>query len=113
MDLTTIFGSDITVTVQPRKADRQFVGFSGANGMTSMNLGTRGRQITVTGRLYAAGANYNAARANLQAVIDAIESYQSALAADYTYRSLFAFYSSLHEDNRQIRFVTHCTAGIR
>jgi len=57
-----------------------------------MNLGTRGRLILVTGRLSAAGITYNIARANLQAAIDAIETYQNAPAADYTYRGQ-TFYS--------------------
>ena len=83
--LTTIFGSEIKVYAQPRNADRQYVGFAGADGLVSMLMGTRGRQIVVTGRLAASGANYNAARTSLQAVIDGIESYLSIEAADYSF----------------------------
>ncbi len=87
MDLETLFGSDICVTVQPRNLDRQYAGFAGAVGVTTMNLGTRGRQLVVTGRLSAAGASYNAARVNLQAAINAIELYLTAAAANYTYKT--------------------------
>jgi len=83
INLTTIFGSDIQVAAQPRQAKRQHSGFSGAHGVTSMNLGTRGRLITVRGRITGVGAGYDAARANAQAYIDFIESYQWNDGLDY------------------------------
>jgi len=73
--LTTIFGDEIKVYAQPRNIDRQYVGFPGANGVVSMHLGTRGRQIVVTGTIYGDGANYAAARTACQVKINAIESY--------------------------------------
>jgi len=87
-DLTDIFGTDIKVAPQPRQAKRQSVGFAGADGMTTMNMGTRGRLITVTGRLSytcGAGEGYWNGRAALQAAIDAIESYQYLDGAHYIY----------------------------
>lgn len=86
-DLTTIFGTNIKVYSQPLNIDRPYVGLAGAQGVLSMHLGTRGRQIVVTGRLGASGANYTLARANLQAVIDSIETwlYPGVPAADFSF----------------------------
>jgi hypothetical protein len=85
-DLNNIFGYEIKVYRQPRLAENQMTGFPGAHGVTAMNLGTRGSPITITGRLSATGANYDASRVNLQAWIDDIESYLSIPAADYSFR---------------------------
>jgi hypothetical protein len=85
-DLTTIFGNEIKVFRQPRLAENQMTGFPGAHGVTAMNLGTRGSPITITGRLSASGANYDASRINLQAWIDDIESYLSIPADDYSFK---------------------------
>ena len=38
-------------------------------------MGTRGRRLIVSGKLAATGANYQAARVNLQDIIDSIEEY--------------------------------------
>lgn len=84
-DLATIFGSAIKVGVQPRQSERQYAGFPGAHGVTTMAMGTRGRQLVITGTFYQNGENYAAARAALQTAIDAIEAYLYAAAADYTY----------------------------
>lgn len=84
-DLTTIFGNEIKVYAQPRQAERQYVGLPGVHGLLSMHMGTRGRQLVITGRLAAAGESYAAARTSLQAVIDDIESYLWATAADYSF----------------------------
>jgi len=85
MNLTEIFGSEIIVSPQPRIMQRQYAGIPGTEGLLSMTLGTRGRIITITGRLAATGASYAAARANLQTLIDAVEAYEHAEADDYTY----------------------------
>lgn len=79
-DLNNIFGSEIKVGLQPRQADRQYAGFPGAHGVVSTHLGTRGRQLVITGTIRAA------ARVACQAAIDAIEPYLWADAADYTYK---------------------------
>jgi len=84
--LTTIFGTEIKVYEQPRTADRQYVGFPGVHGLLAMHMGTRGRQLVITGILASSGANYNAARANLKAVINSIEPYLWASAADYSFK---------------------------
>jgi len=86
VDLTTIFGSEIKVSVQPRRAEKQYTGFPGAHGLVSMDLGTRGRQMVVTGRLRASGNDYSDARSNLQAKIDDIEEYLWADVSDYTFK---------------------------
>jgi len=91
-DLRQIFGSDTTLTVQPRRARRQLVGYAGAHGMTSMNMGTRGRLIAVSGRISFTDADYWVARENLQAVIDAIEAYQWTDGGDYYYDSQYFYY---------------------
>lgn len=86
MDITTIFGYEIVMHVQPRLAHRQYVGFPGGHGVVAMNLGTRGRAVTVSGRLAATGVNYNTARMNLQTWINDIEYYiTNASAYSYTY----------------------------
>lgn len=85
IDLTTIFGNEIKVYAQPRQADRQYVGLPGAHGLLSMDMGTRGRQLVITGKLAATGNDYADARTNLQAIIDDIESYLWATAADYSF----------------------------
>ncbi|HIJ66815.1 MAG TPA: hypothetical protein HPP51_00830 [Planctomycetes bacterium] len=85
-DLTTIFGSSINVTVQPREVDRRNAAYPGADGLTSMCMGTRGRAITVGGLLSASGANYNTARSSLQTIIDGIEAYLDNSAAQYTFK---------------------------
>jgi len=85
IDLTTIFGAQINVHVQPRQAHRQYVGFPGCHGVLGMHLGTRGRQLIVSGTLAATGASYNAARVNLQTWLNDIEAYLNADAASYTY----------------------------
>jgi len=84
-DLTTIFGSEIRVSPQPRLPIRQYAHFVGSHGLTAMHLGSGGYAIIVTGRLRASGASYAAARANMAAAIAAIESYNFADAADYTF----------------------------
>ncbi len=86
-NLTAIFGSAIKVYAQPRNIDRQYVGFAGAHGVVGMHLGTRGRQLVVTGKIGTSGANYTVARANCQAAINAIEAYTypEAVAADYSF----------------------------
>jgi len=83
--LTDIFGDEICVYAQPRQVDRQYVGFPGANGLVGMHMGSRGRQLVITGRLREDGANYQAARTALQAIIDEIEEYLNAELADYSF----------------------------
>jgi len=86
IDFTTIFGNEIKLYAQPRQGDRQYVGFPGAEGLVGMQMGTRGRQLVITGRLRAAGSDYSDARSNLQVIIDDIEEYQWSEAADYTFK---------------------------
>ena len=83
--LTTVFGGQISVSFQPRRAHRLRSAFSGANGLTDMMLGTRGYPITVTGVLYGSGVDYAAARANIASQIEGIEAYLWDPEEDYTY----------------------------
>jgi len=69
-DLTDIFGDEITVHAQNRKVDQQLSGNAGSHGLTSMNLGSRGYDLVVKGTLRESGESYDAARAELQAVLD-------------------------------------------
>jgi len=85
VDLTTIFGTEINVYCQPRMVERQYVGFTGGHGLLAMHLGTRGRQLVVTGTLRAYAASYAAARVILQAAIDTIEPYLWSDPADYSF----------------------------
>lgn len=86
-NLTTIFGNEIKVYAQPRQPDLQYTGFPGAAGLVGMNMGTRGRQIIVTGTLASFGSNYVNARDNLQDVINTIEAYlyPNVEPADYSF----------------------------
>lgn len=86
-DLTAIFGTEIRVVIQPRQSQRQLTAFAGAHGLASMNMGTRGRLIAVSGRIrYTNQSNpYWTNRAAVQAAIDAIEAYQWTDGYDYTF----------------------------
>lgn len=99
-DLTTIFGSEIKVFPQPNTPSKQRSGIAGTHGMLSMFLGSRGRTIIVTGRIATTGANYAAARANCQAIIDDIES-RTWLSAD-TYTFMGETYSNTEFDRIQL-----------
>ena len=91
-DLTTIFGNEIIVAALPPIVERQFTGFPGGHGLVSMDLGSRGRQLIIRGRLAETGSDYNTARANLQDELDDIQDYLFAEAADYKFKSQ-TFYS--------------------
>jgi len=83
--LTTLFGTEIKVFAQPRLVEIQFAGFPGAHGVTGMNLGTRGKPLTITGRLSYSGSGYDNSRELLDGLIANIEALLWADAADYTY----------------------------
>ena len=103
VDLTTIFGTAIKVYAQPRNIDRSYVGLAGSQGVLSMHLGTRGRQLVITGRMGSYGANYTIARANLQAVIDSIETwlYPGVAAADFSFFG-YTYYNCVFDQFRLI-----------
>lgn len=85
-DLNNVFGYDITAHRQPRITEHQIVGYPGAHGVTDMFLGSRGSPFVISGRLAASGANYDAARAALDAWLEDLEALQYQPAASYTYR---------------------------
>ena len=97
---TTIFGDEIIVSAQPRRAQKQRTGYPGSHGLTSMSLGTRGRPMVITGRLRATGTDYSNARSNLQTTIETIEAYLWADAADYTFKG--DTYSNVEFDKFQL-----------
>jgi len=78
-DLTTIFGTEINVTAQPREVVRQYNHFAGANGLTAMHLGSRGYHVTVAGRMHMA------TRALLETAVGDIQSWCFAPAYDYSF----------------------------
>lgn len=83
--LTAIFGSNINVYQQPIRSVRQYAGFAGAHGLAGMHLGTRGRQLVISGHLAVTVAGYNAARAAMQTAVNAIEAWLLADPADYSF----------------------------
>jgi hypothetical protein len=89
--LTSVFGSQINVVVQPRLTERVYTGFPAAHGVTTMFMGSRGRQVTVSGRIVTSVTTYALARVAAQVAIDAIEPYAWAPAADYTFNGCIYF----------------------
>ncbi len=83
VNLSTIFGPEINVVVQPRDVERSYSGYPGAHGVTTMFLGSRGRRIQISGRIVTNGVNYNLARVSCQTAINAIEAYLWSPAHDY------------------------------
>ncbi|MCE5186084.1 MAG: hypothetical protein LLF76_08170 [Planctomycetaceae bacterium] len=80
--------SELIVGRQPRQMSRRLDGYAGADGLTGMNLGTRGYVIPIILTLRAAGASYAAARATMEAYIYTVELLQDLDAAEYTYGSI-------------------------
>ena len=83
--LTTIFGSNINVYQQPIRSVRQYAGFAGAHGLAGMHLGTRGRQLVISGHLAVSEASYVLSRAAMRTAIDAIEAWLLPAPADYSF----------------------------
>lgn len=92
--LTSVFGNHISVAAQPRTMAVQLSAYPGAHGITGMRMGTRGRAVTVAGRLYATGLTYPLARAAMDSLVAAIEAYYTVDPADYEH--LGSLYSSLY-----------------
>jgi len=84
--LTSVFGDEITVYSQNRKADRQYSGFAGAHGLTSMLLGSRGYAIIVNGIVRGTGGSYSTARADAASTLANIEACLWAGATDYRFQ---------------------------
>ena len=85
--LTAIFGTEISVAPTPRRAQRQYYGFPGSHGVSTMQLGSRGWSFVVHGRLRATGISYAAARQTIEAAISVIDAWQWADAEDFTFGS--------------------------
>lgn len=88
VSITTVFGSEISVNTGLRVNQTQFTGYAGANGVTGMWLGTRGRLIIVSGTMRYTAASYLQARSGLIAAIELILSTYTGIAEDtWTYGS--------------------------
>jgi hypothetical protein len=74
--LQSIFGDEISVGEGHRQADREFTGYAGAHGLTSMLLGSRGRDVIVRGIVRGSGTNYSTARRNAAGKLDDLENAQ-------------------------------------
>jgi len=85
-DLEEIFGEEIVVNDEPRQAEREFTGFSGASGMTSMFHGTRGKVITVSGIIRGSGLTYSSSRQIAWLKFEKLESLMYEEAHDYTFK---------------------------
>jgi hypothetical protein len=84
--LNSIFGNDIVVADGPLEVSRLFNSFAGANGLTTIYMGSRGSPLLIIGSIRGTGIGYNASRADAAGQIATIESWLSADAGDYTYR---------------------------
>jgi len=85
-NLTTIFGSEIIVASQGKEADREFSGYAGSDGLTSMHLGSRGNAVVVRGIIRGSGNGYDTARADAAAKLAAIEDHFITGALDYSFK---------------------------
>lgn len=88
VSITTLFGSEIAVNTGYRVNQSQFVAYAGANGVTGMYLGTRGRLIIISGTLRYTAATFEQARYGLISAIDQIVATYTGIAEDtWTYGS--------------------------
>lgn len=85
-DLTSIFGSELIVASQGKESDREFSGYAGSDGLTSMHLGSRGNAVIIRGIVRGTGAGYDTARADAAAKLAAIEDYFITGALDYSFK---------------------------
>jgi hypothetical protein len=82
-DLIDLLGGEIVAYAQNRISDREFSGYAGSHGLTSMLLGSRGREVVVRGIVRGEGKDYAAAREDAVNKMDVIEALQWQQAADY------------------------------
>lgn len=86
-NLTTVFGNDIAVACGPSIQDMQFSAFAGANGLTALDMGSRGNIIVVTGIIYSSSnLVYSAARAQVEGIITSIKTWLGGAENDYTFQ---------------------------
>ncbi len=91
VELSSIFGSEIKVTIEPRRPARTYHGFAGVAGLTAMSLGSRGFGLNVTGTIR------DASRAAVETDVAIIESLQWLGIADYSHQGS-NYYRVLWED---------------
>jgi hypothetical protein len=89
MNLTSIFGNEITVYRTALQVDREYTGFAGAEGLSCMFLGTRGYGIVVTGILRAngSGSSYQNARSAMADKILDLENWLVSDDRDYKFNN--------------------------
>lgn len=100
--LTSILGNEIKVFVQPRVMNRQFTGFAGMHGVTSMSMGTRGYIVDIEGVIRTYGPAYATAYANMASQVDTFESLQFLGIDNYTYNGA-TFFGCLFHNPRLLR----------
>ena len=91
-ELANIFGDEITVHAQRRKADRQFSGFAGAHGLTSMLMGSRGTPLVVKGTVRGTGSSYSAARDSADSKLAVLENLLWEQADSYSFKGRTYYY---------------------
>ncbi|HOQ06150.1 MAG TPA: hypothetical protein PKY88_13165 [Anaerohalosphaeraceae bacterium] len=85
-DLQTLLGSELTVGLNNRRMQRQYLGFAGAHGLATIALGTRGFELPISGVIRATGTTYKQARNNAVMIAQNLEALQAAEPADYFYK---------------------------
>lgn len=80
IELSSIFGSEIKVTIEPRQPARTYYGFAGVHGVTAMFLGSRGFGLRITGTIR------GATRAIVEAAVAAVETLQWLGIANYSHQ---------------------------
>ena len=90
-ELSSIFGTEIKVTIGPRQASRSYYGFAGVHGVTAMFMGSRGFGLTVTGTIRAA------TRALADSAVAAIEALQWLGINNYSHHGSY-YYRVVWED---------------
>ena len=90
-ELTSLLGTELIVSFDPRQVDRQFAAFAGADGLTGISLGTRGHAIFVTGVIRVAAPTYDAGRSNASTVIQNLESLQYLTEDDYHFKGSYFY----------------------
>jgi hypothetical protein len=90
IDLTTIFGTEISVTTLQANSERTYDAFPGANGVTSMHMGRRGATLVISGTMRSpSNQTYDQARAYLVNLCQyIIDTWDGADETDITYRGV-------------------------
>lgn len=80
--------SELIVGRRVRQMQRTLRGYAGAEGLTGMNMGTRGFQVPITLTLRSSGATYAVAREAMENLIYIVEQLQYLAAGSYLYGNI-------------------------